>query len=150
MSIFYRKLINSYIVGISEEVSNDEMDKISDVWDRFYKENISKKIPFKVKGGVYCVYYKYESDSGGKYRMLIGHEVTRPLEVYAGFDFVQIPDVHYKVYHSIGKQPDTLMLTWKDIWADQNLNRAYAVDFDFYPADNLQHVITFVSVKKAQ
>lgn len=150
MSFFYRKLINTYIVGISEEVSNTELDKISDLWARFHKENISKKIPYRITGGIYCAYYKYESDHTGKYRMLIGHEVKQPLELYAGLDYIQVPDLKYGVYHSIGNQPKTLMQTWKDIWNDKNIDRAYALDFDFYPADNTEHVITFVSMNKAQ
>jgi predicted transcriptional regulator YdeE len=150
MALPYRKLINSYIVGIAEQVSNTEIAKISRLWDRFHKEGISDKIPFKVSGGIYCVYYNYESDHNGKFKMLIGHEVKMPMDVYSGLEAVQIPDYKYSMYHSIGRQPEALITTWNDIWGDVNLDRAFAVDFDFYPADNPQHVITFVSVKKPQ
>ena len=125
------------VVGISVRTSNQNGQSkkdISELWDRFMREDIASKIPHKENGDIYCIYTDYESDFMGPYTTIIGYKVASIENLPEGLIVVTIPASKYNIYKSTGKLPYCVLQTWKEIW-ESEIKRKYLADFDVYPAD---------------
>ncbi|AOP35524.1 hypothetical protein A0128_17765 [Leptospira tipperaryensis] len=128
------------IVGISEVTKNqDEMSgngKIPGLWNRFFAEGILEKIPNKKEpANILAVYTDYESDETGKYRILIGVEVTDISSIPAGMDLRKIPKGSYSKFTSeTGPLVAVAVAVWQKIWSSPDLKskRAFQSDFEVY------------------
>ncbi|MBM9579487.1 AraC family transcriptional regulator [Leptospira sp. 201903070] len=128
------------IVGISEVTKNqDEISgkgKIGGLWHRFFAEGILDKIPNKKEpANLFAVYTDYESDESGKYRILIGAEVTDGSWVPEGMELRKIPKGKYSKFTSdTGSIATVVIAVWRKIWSDSELKskRAFQSDFEFY------------------
>jgi predicted transcriptional regulator YdeE len=146
-----KQLDSFYVMGISCRTINKNGQSgkdISELWDRFYKEDILSKIPNKVSNDVYNVYTDYESDHNGYYTTILGCMVKSLDAIHSGYTGKPIPAGHYNLYVSTGKLPNCVLKTWQDIWKS-GIERVYIADFDVYPEsgdmDNAR-VETYLSV----
>jgi len=146
-----------YIVGISVRTTNQNSQaaiEIEALWVRFWGEDIQNKISNKTSDEIYAVYTDYESDFTGYYTTIIGMPVDSLKNIPDGFVGITIETDKYEKFVSKGKMPETVVKTWLEIWADEDLNsrRAYNADFTahgkkYYNGDSAE-VETFISVKK--
>jgi predicted transcriptional regulator YdeE len=119
------------VVGISARVSNDRPQEIGALWRQFYADGIAAKIPNKKSENIYSVYIDYESDHTKPYTIVIGCEVNDAASLPAGLVSKTIPPAKYAVISANGKQPDTLIAAWQQVWKS-DLPRTYSGDFDLY------------------
>lgn len=124
------------IIGISVETTNQNNQSAIDLgqlWQRFYTEEIFKKINNKEGEEVYAVYTDYESDYTGKYTTIIGQSVNSLDNIPEGLVGREIKNENLKKYVAKGEMPAAVVQTWQQIWADDsNLYRSYEADFEVY------------------
>lgn len=122
------------IVGISNIVSNSEIEKINSLWDKFFKEDTKNKIKSKISGEIYSIYTKYSGDYTSPYKLLIGYEIPLDSEISSDFDYVIIPNADYEKTVVKGQIPQVVVEAWQKIW-QTNRKRAYKLDYDRYLED---------------
>ena len=129
---------NFKIIGISTETTNQNNQASTDLsklWQRFYTEEISNKIPNKESDDVYAIYTDYESNYTGKYSTIIGHRVTTLADIPDGLVGREIKNDRLIKYTAKGEMPQAVVETWQEIWAnDIALYRTYNADFEVYGA----------------
>jgi len=141
-----------YIIGISVRTINKDNQSGTDIgnlWNRWFTEGLSAKIPNKVSDGIINMYTDYVSDEHGYYTAVLGHKAHNLDTVPEGFFGKHISETNYKEFVSKGKLPDCVLNTWETIW-NTKLNRKYTADFDVYnpiamnPED--AEVVTYLSI----
>lgn len=140
------------IVGISIRTSNENGQSAGDIgnlWQRFFTDNISGRVPNKVSDDIYCVYTDYDSDADGPYTTILGHKVSSINDENNDLIGKKISAAKYNVYKSSGKMPEVVLATWTHIWQNPP-QRSYQADFDVYGKDSGNpgnaEVTTYVSV----
>lgn len=143
---------NTFVIGISVRTINQDGHAKKDItalWTKWFTENIQSLIPNKLSEDQYNIYTEYESDYRGPYTTVLGCEVSSLAEIPSGMLGITLPAGKYRSYLSKGKQPESVLNTWEEIWAT-DLNRAYTSDFDVYPAGpedpEQMEVKTYVSI----
>jgi predicted transcriptional regulator YdeE len=144
---------NSFnILGIGVTTTGDENQDSKDIaklWQKFFSENISSKIPFKKNNRIINLYTDYEIDQNGPYTAILGYEVESLKEVPLGMIGKFFAGNKYTVFTSKGNIPDIINEVWKKI-NSTNLKRAYKADFDIYAEQTLAgygEVETYVSIE---
>ena len=144
------------VIGISMRTTNENGQSAQDIeklWGRFWGEGVQERVPNKASEDIYAVYMDYESDYTAPYTVVIGLPVTSLETIPEGFVGITIEAAVYEKFVSKGKMPQAVVNTWMEIWQkDQELNRAYQVDFTvhskkYYDGDNAE-VATFISVNE--
>lgn len=124
------------IIGIYTETTNENEQAAKDLgelWQRFYREGVSAKIPNKQSDEIYSIYTDYETDYRGKYKTIIGHIVTSIDAVPEGLIGREFPNEKYEKFVAKGEMPGAVVQTWKRIWdGDESLNRTYTADFEVH------------------
>lgn len=140
------------IIGISVRTKNENNQAqvdINNLWNKWYEENVSTRIPNKVSDAIINIYTEYESDENGYYTCILGYEVESIDSIPKGLVGKQIPKLKYKEFVSTGKLPDCVVETWKTIWS-LKFDRSYQADFDVYEADKMNpenaEVKTYLSI----
>lgn len=146
---------STMIVGIHCRTSNSAEagpHDISQLWDRFYREDIINKIPGKTSSEVIALYCDYEGDYTQPYTLIIGCPVSSLDNVPQGMVGKIIPASSYAVFHAKGEHPKKLIETWGDIW-QQSLNRTYTGDYEVYGdkffSKSPQEVDVFIAIRGA-
>lgn len=140
------------VVGIAVRTANMKaMNDIPALWNRFYNEKISDKIPHKKNSDVCGLYIDYEADYTKPYTLVVGCEVSQCEKVPEGMVLKKVPSSKYAVFTAKGKFPTCLINTWMKIW-QSNLPRAYTGDFELYksnfnPQDPNAQVEIFIALK---
>ncbi len=127
------------IIGIEVRTTNENEQSRSDIsnlWKRFYKDDIKNKIPHKIDEDIIGLYTDYESDFTKPHTMIIGCRVSSLEGIPKEMVGKVIPATKYSVFKVKGKLPDELMDTWKKIWSS-DLHRAYSADFEVYGEKSL-------------
>jgi len=123
---------------------------IGNLWKRFYTENIFESISNKLSRDIYCVYTDYENESKSFYTTIIGCKVSFLNDPQKILVSKNIPSGNYQKYISLGKIPESVVETWKEIWMT-NSDRHYLTDFDVYGDKskdiNNPEVETYLSIK---
>ncbi len=101
------------------------------LWQKFEKENFTKRIPDKLSEEIYAVYFYYEGDHTKPFSYFIGCPVKMDTPVPQGMESLLIPTKNYSKVIAKGKMPDCVANSWKDIWS-WNIDRAYNFDFEKY------------------
>lgn len=99
--------------------------------DRFFKEDISSKIPNKVNSNILALYTDYEGDYTKPYSWILGCEVSSLDTISDGLVGKVIPESNYAVFTTQGEFPQGLIAAWQAIWKS-NLHRSYTCDFEVY------------------
>lgn len=124
------------IIGISTETTNEKGKAAKDIgnlWDRFFAETISEKIPNKKSSDIYSIYTDYESDYKGNYTCVTGLKVESLNEIPKGLVGREFKSGKYLKFIAKGEMPKAIQDTWQEIWEkDDTLNRSYSADFEVY------------------
>lgn len=131
-------IANFKIIGISIESTNEGGKSIEDLgklWEQFYSDGVSGKIPNKESDNIYSIFTDYESDYTGKYTAIIGHKVKSLDEIPAGLVGREFKGGKYTKLFAKGEMPNAIVDLWKKVWKeDKELKRRYTVDFEVYGA----------------
>jgi predicted transcriptional regulator YdeE len=120
------------IAGIGVRTNNRDIEKIRELWDRFFKEQIIEKINNKINPEkIYCVYTDYESDLNGDYTCIIGFEVDDIDYIADGLLSRTIQRAGYQVFSDTGNINKVTPCLWQKIW-NTELDRLYKADFEIY------------------
>ncbi len=122
------------VVGISIKTTNKDSlstRQITELWERFYAENIREKISHKIDDNVIGLYIDYEGDCSEPYIVVAGCRVSSCDVIPEGMVAKKVPASKYAVFTAKGPLPDSIVNTWKAAW-QTDLNRTYAGDFEVY------------------
>jgi predicted transcriptional regulator YdeE len=145
------------VVGIGVVTSNaaegdPATGQIGRLWTRFHQENVLDKIPGKkIPAAPVAVYTDYESDHTGAYRLIVGAAVLDDSRtaIPEGLRRAVIPAGTYLMFEAQGDMPSVVVETWQAIWShfsDRPSHvRAYATDFEMYPAPNAVEI--YISIR---
>lgn len=143
--------INSFdVVGVSIVTDNEKgAEEINALWEKFFTEQTGQKVEGKADDVIYAVYSDYEGDHEKPYRLTIGYRVTDDVTPES-LHRVVVQSQPYAVMSAAGKQPDTLIETWKAIWSS-DLERTYVTDFELYGPrffeDGVNEVLIHIGVE---
>jgi predicted transcriptional regulator YdeE len=142
------------VVGIRARTTHrieavDQTAKIPALWQRFFVDGVSNKIPERLpEPAAIAVYSEYENDDRGPYSLLIGHKVRTLDQTPKGMAGVLVPAGRYLCFTVIGPLPDAPRASWQEIRRFFDLSheyeRAYTVDFEIYRPDEIE---IYVAVK---
>lgn len=124
-----------FVIGIDCRTSNAQEAGPKDIpklWERFYKENVISRIPYKTSHEIIALYCDYEGDHTQPYTLVIGCPVSSVDTIPEGMVGKTIPGGSYAVFRSVGDYPASLIKTWGNIWNQSNLQRTYTGDFELY------------------
>jgi len=122
------------VVGIGVRTTNkggQAMQDIPPLWQRFYDESLSEKIPDRIDDEVLGLYSDYESDHTEPYTLIIGCRVNSFDSIPEDMVAKSVPSARYAVFTAQGKFPESLIKKWQDIWTS-DLYRTYTGDFEVY------------------
>ena len=126
------------IIGISVRTTNENSQAIADLgrlWNQFISENIVEKIPNKISNDVLAIYTDYKSNFEEEYQTIIGVPVSSIDKIPEGLIGREFPKENFKKFIAKGEIPESVGKTWMEIWQnDEELNRKYSYDFEFYGA----------------
>lgn len=124
------------IIGISTRTTNKNNQAqidLSNLWNRFFAENIAAQITNKLSADIYTVYTDYKSDFNDEYTTIIGFSVANLNNIPNGLIGREFKQETFKKYIAKGKMPDVVIKTWMEIWQnDSELNRKYSYDLEIY------------------
>lgn len=123
------------IIGIDCRTSNNPEAAPQDIpklWDKFYREDVTNRIPNKLSNEVIALYCDYEGDYTKPYSVVIGCPVSSLDTIPEGMVAKTIPASSYALFRAIGEHPKSLIETWGHIWQQSNLERTYIGDFELY------------------
>ncbi len=133
------KLVGMCVRTSNQQEFNTTKPRISPLVQRYFHEQIFKKIPHRLHPGTtLCAYTDYESDYHGPYTYFIGEEVASfdtPLP--QGLQTLIIPGQQYmKFTTNPAPMPDVIIQTWQQVWnmSPEQLGgtRRYHTDFELY------------------
>jgi len=143
------------IIGIKIRTTNENNKAVSDLsnlWGKFFSENLIAKIPQKISSEIYCIYTEYESDYTKPYTAIIGCKVENLDVIPEGMVGKTIEKGSYKKFITNGSLSKGIVFKkWSEIW-NSKLKRRYSADFEVYgeKAQNPEdaEVEIYVSVKE--
>lgn len=123
-------------IGISVRTTNKDnqaKEDLGKLWERFFTENTSEKIPNKISENILSIYTDYESDFTEEYTTLIGFPVSTLTEIPDGLIGREFEADNFQLFLAKGEMPTAVQQKWLEIWQKDNvLNRAYSYDFEVY------------------
>ncbi len=104
------------------------------LWQRFFDENVGRRVAGAIPGRVATVYHEYAPADGDEYTVVLG-PVARPGHaVPAGLTRVHVPGGAYLTFAVNGMPPDAITAAWSRVHAffaaDAAHRRAFTVDFE--------------------
>lgn len=143
-----------YLTGITVRTNNSSGAAAKDIpalWQRFFEEQVSNKIPNKTGDELYCVYTDYEGDYTQDYTTLLGCRTSSLEDIPEGMRGLTIAAGNYTRFEAEGKMEEGFVYQkWTEIW-QSDLDRAYTSDFevyDFSKSDNGTEVVNiFIALK---
>ena len=127
------------IIGIQVRTTNENkqcLQDMSSLWARFFTENMIEKIPGIVDDHAFGVYTDYQKDASAQYSYTVGCHVESLQNIPDGMVGIIIPEQLYAQFSAHPQEGSDLKFSvgnaWQEVWKTQ-LDRAYAVDFEFYP-----------------
>ena len=122
------------VVGITTRTSNQRIDEIGQLWQRFYSSNVAAQVVSRLDKRIYSVYSDYESDATGEYNLLIGCAVSLEAQVPDGLTKKTVSASQYAVFETSGELPAGIVAAWREVWSS-DLDRSYDTDFERYEED---------------
>ncbi|OJV50484.1 MAG: AraC family transcriptional regulator [Bacteroidetes bacterium 43-16] len=124
-----------YVTGIAVRTNNISGAAAKDIpalWQRFFEEQVSDKIPGKLSEAIYCVYTDYAGDYTQDYTTLLGCRTSFPEPVPEGMSSKEVAPGKYTCFEAKGKMEEGFVFRqWTEIW-QSDLDRAYTSDFEVY------------------
>ena len=135
----YRTFIQNetrYYVGISIMLNTgDEKleSQIKELWEYFYKNDISEVISNIIDDRVYFIYSKV--DGNGNYKATLAYRTKDIEEIYDGLDGIIIPSTKFAVFeHNQYDGYENISNTWNEIYAS-DLDTAEGFNLEVYEFD---------------
>ena len=123
------------IIGIAVRTTNENGRSAIDIpqlWNRFFSEGISVKIPNKIDDTLYCIYTDYEKDHTKPYTTILGCKVDSLEIIPKSFTSLVITKGNYLKFSPKGKIADGIVFKeWTKIW-NTDLPRTFTTDFEVY------------------
>ncbi|OLS27020.1 MAG: hypothetical protein HeimC3_04870 [Candidatus Heimdallarchaeota archaeon LC_3] len=127
--------LESFIVQAMKRRTTNEnnlaTNDIKALWDKFYKENISKKISHKKSSDILALFTEYEKDYFKSYTYYLGHKLKKTGLRSKDLYFLVVPKGKYAVIEVSEPFPDSIFNAWNNIW-NSDIKRAYTVDYEVY------------------
>lgn len=132
---------------VSEDVGDSHAPKLGILWARFYADYLPC---LPDNPSIYGVYYEYESDEQGDYRVLAGSANSAKHNKNIIKETVCVPAGRYLKFSASGAMPDAVIRAWEQVWAyfhDTNCphERLFSVDVEQYVS--LSEVHLYIGVK---
>lgn len=129
-------IINKFdIIGITIRTTNENQKAANDIpelWNKFFSNNLLKKIPNRIDDNIYCIYTDYEKDYTKPYTVLIGCKVEQTDSMPEELVAKSFEGGKYKKFTtSKGKLSEVIIDKWMEIW-NSNLQRSYTTDFELH------------------
>lgn len=138
------------LMGISIRTSNAEGQAAKDLgalWQHFFAEDISSRVPNPISQEMFAVYTAYESDYRGPYTAFIGLKVDEIDELPEGLESLQITGGKFLQLEATGDPRTSIAKAWVDIWArEDSVKRRYAADFEVYGEKSNQNKDSIVEI----
>ncbi|MBB2950736.1 GyrI-like domain-containing protein [Sphingobacterium sp. JUb56] len=123
------------LIGISIRTTNENnlaATDITDLWNRFIKENVLEAIPNKIDDTIYSVYTNYVSDHTEPYTAVLGCKVKNLSTIPEGMIGKSIEGGKYLKLTAKGNLMMGLIVNkWQEIW-NLDLDRAFTTDFEIF------------------
>lgn len=123
------------VIGIAVRTSNAEGKAAIDIpelWDKFWKSDVSKQLPGRLNNDIYSIYTDYEGDYTQPYTTLIGYRVENLDHIPEGLRGLMIEEGTYLKHTAKGILADGIVFNaWTEIW-NSKITRAYTADFEVY------------------
>lgn len=135
MSYVLEKQPKKFAIGVPIRTSNEHfVQEVPLHWEKFYSQNLAKKIPNKLNQELLAVYTDYEKDYTKPFTYIIACEVLDLKKIPTGMRGLEIHTAQYAVFTAKGPFPQALGETWHGIWKT-DLKRSYTTDFEIYRPD---------------
>jgi predicted transcriptional regulator YdeE len=130
------------VVGISIRTSNVKaFEAIPLHWKTFFEKQILSAIPDKINDDIYAVYTEFDKVPKSAegihslgYTFIIGAAVNRADRLPSALVSTIIPVAKRAVFPIEPGKPDLVGAEWQKIWQMQDLQRAFAPDYEHYSA----------------
>ena len=123
------------LIGISIRTTNENgqaAKDIAELWEKFMRENVLKKIPNKIDDTIYSIYTEYEGDHTQPYTTLLGCKAERIDELPEGMYAKTFEGGNYLKTTAKGDLMKGFVINkWMEIW-EMDLERRYTADFEVY------------------
>lgn len=123
------------IVGLNARTSNADPAMntvIGGLWQKLFGEGLFTSLPNKVNEYAIGLYSDYENGAIGEYDITIGCEVSSTDNSPEGTVVKVIPQGRYAKFVIFGDMVEAVCRAWSEIWAMDELNRAFTGDFEEY------------------
>jgi predicted transcriptional regulator YdeE len=140
------------VVGIQAETSSlleadPDTAAVPGLWRRL--PEVAGGIPDRASTRTTCAVYTGYADGGGRFRCLVGAEVTGAGEPPAGLAAVTVPAGEYLVFAARGPMPAALATTWDrvaEFFEHAGMTRAFTADLEVhYPAGSAVDVFVAIA-----
>lgn len=111
---------------------NKALEDCGALWQHFGGSFLGTKLPQKLSNDIYAVYYDYDGDHTDPYAYFIGYRIPDDATVPDGIDIITIPTQQYEELTAKGQMPNCVADAWREIWKQDDINRAYGYDFEVY------------------
>lgn len=133
----YNQKETEYFIGVSMETSFEQgiyLQHIEELWDYFYKNDISPAISNIVDESIYVIYSDYDKPELGYFKMTIGYRTSDINDIYEGLTGIEIPPSMYAVFESEKDHENFPTEMWPKVM-NSDLNRASTYDLEVYHLD---------------
>lgn len=142
------------VTGISIKTNNAnemhaETQKIPTLWSRFYSDYIPN---LNSDANIYGVYYEYESDETGNFRLLAGSTSEARHCKTIIKEQIDIESGSYLCFKATGNMPDVVIGLWQQVWSyfndekQKKYTRTFRTDFEEYISETEVHL--YIGVKQ--
>ena len=124
------------IAGLAIRTTNENRQSAKDIpalWQRFFEEEVMRKLPGKIDNTLYCIYTDYEKDYTKPYTTLLGCRVSAAVHE-PGITTKIFNGDKYEIFIAKGALNDGIVYKeWLKIWS-ADINRLYSTDIEIYGA----------------
>lgn len=126
-----------HFVGIPIHTSNATHQKdVPALWERVFQERSFEHVANRKGDLLFAVYTDYEGNYTKPYTYMVACEVSKVSSLPSELQLLTVPAQSYALFANRGPFPDSLVKSWQQIWDPKiDVLRAYATDFEVYPAD---------------
>jgi predicted transcriptional regulator YdeE len=143
------------VVGLRTRTTNrieavPEMAKIVRLWQRFFDQKVSDRVPHRLAGSseIVSVYFDFKSGYQDQYSLIIGHKVSSLDNLPPDMAGVLVRGGRYLRFPVEARTVTALVDAWKAIWQffelTDEFEQTYGTDFEVYNGDEVE---IYVGVK---
>lgn len=118
-------------LGLALE-SGNQPEKIGQLWQQFFQNEVVEKIPGKVNENLIGLYTDYEGDQTAGMMVVVGAAVMDTELAPEGMVKKSIPAGNYAVFTA--EKAEDVGKVWHEIW-NTDLKRTFVADFEVYKMD---------------